>query len=61
MSSSLYDQFGNKPNMMQQIEQLKKTIGNPEQYLNQMLQSGRINQNQINNAIQMAKQFGFFK
>ena len=62
MSSSLYDQFGNKPNIMNQIEQLKKNFnGNPEQLINQMIQNGKINQNQVNTAIQMAKNFGLLK
>lgn len=62
MSSSLYDQFGKKPNIMNQIEQLKKTFnGSPEQFINQMIQNGKINQNQINAAAQMAKNFGLLK
>lgn len=61
MSSSLFQQFGNRTNIMQQVEQLKKTIGDPEQYINQMVRSGKINQNQVNSAVQMAKQFGLLK
>jgi len=65
MSSSLYDQFGkqaSKPNIMQQVQQLKKSVGgSPEQFINQMVQNGKINSNQVNSAIQLAKQFGFIK
>lgn len=62
MSSSLYDQFGKQPNIMNQIEQLKKNFnGSPEQFINQMIQNGKINQNQINAAVQMAKNFGLLK
>lgn len=49
--------IGNVQNIMRQVNQLKQTFsGDPQQAVNQMLQSGRINQMQLNQAKQLAKQ-----
>ena len=62
MNSAIYKAIGNTPignvqNIMNQVNQLKKTCsGDPQQTINQMLQSGRINQAQLNQAKQMADQ-----
>ena len=49
--------LGNAQNIMRQVNQLKQTFpGDPQQAINQMLQSGRINQMQLTQAKQMAEQ-----
>lgn len=46
----------NMNGLMQQINQLKQNIkGDPNQYIQQMLQSGRITQDQYNAAAQQAQ------
>lgn len=50
--------FGNMQNMMNQFQQFKRTFqGDPQQTINQMLQSGQINQMQVEQAKKMAEQF----
>jgi len=50
--------FGNMQNFMTQFQQFKQTFsGDPQQTINQMLQNGQINQQQIEQAKQMAEQF----
>ena len=62
MPSSLYDQFGNQPtsgfqNFMQQFNQFRKTFsGDPRQQVQEMLNSGRMSQDQFNQAANMANQ-----
>ena len=62
MNSSIFNAMGNTPfgniqNIMSQVNQLKQKFnGDPQQAINQMLQSGRINQNQLDQARQMANQ-----
>ena len=47
--------------MMQQFQQFKNTFsGNPQQVVNQLLNSGKINNAQLQQAMQMAKQFQHF-
>ena len=47
--------------VMQQFQQFRNSFqGNPQQMVQQMLQSGRITEAQLNQAIQMAKQFQHF-
>lgn len=42
---------------MQRLNQFKQTFsGNPQQQVQQMLNSGRVSQNQYNNAVNMANQ-----
>lgn len=59
MSNPLYQQLmGNQSNaMMQQVQQLKKTIGgDPMQYIQSLLNSGKVTQGQYNMAVQRAQQ-----
>ena len=59
MSNPLFDQFGNKGgnDFVSQFNQFKKTFsGNPQQMIQQMLNSGRITQDQLNQAMQKANQ-----
>lgn len=45
--------------MQQQFQQFRNSVsGDPQQMINQMLQSGQISQEQLNQAQQMARQFG---
>lgn len=60
MSNPLYQQFNRNPmmNMMKDFEQFRKTFnGNPQQMVQQMLNSGQISQQQYAEAVEMAKQF----
>lgn len=51
----------NPMQLMQQFQQFRNSFtGNPQQMINQMLQSGRINNAQLQQAMQMAKQFQHF-
>ena len=48
---------GNAFNMMQQLNQFRQNFhGNPQQQIQQLINSGRISQEQYNNAYQMAQQ-----
>lgn len=45
-------------NMLQQFQQFRNSFrGNPQQMVQQMLQSGQINETQLQQAMQMARQF----
>ena len=45
-------------NLLQKFQQFRQGFqGNPQQMIQQMMNSGRINQNQYNQAVQMAQQF----
>lgn len=60
MSNPLYQQFNRNPmmDMMKNFEQFRKTFnGNPQQMVQQMLNSGQISQSQYAEAVEMAKQF----
>ena len=48
----------NNPQLLfQRLQQFKQTInGNPQQQVQQMLNSGKVTQQQYNNAVQQAKQ-----
>lgn len=51
----------NPMQMMQQFQQFRNNFqGNPQQMVQQMLQSGRINEAQLQQAMQMARQFQHF-
>lgn len=51
-------QRSNPMQMMQQFQQFRNTFqGNPQAMIQQMLQSGQINEAQLQQAMQMAKQF----
>lgn len=56
--NKLYDQIGPQntyKNMMQQFEQFRKNFtGNPQEKIQQMLNSGQITQQQYNAAVQKA-------
>ncbi len=59
MSNPLFDQFGNKGgnDFISQFNQFKKSFsGNPQQMIQQMLNSGKITQDQLNSAMQRANQ-----
>ena len=44
--------------LLQRFQQFKQTFsGNPQQQIQQMLQSGKVTQQQYNQAVQMAQQF----
>ena len=48
---------GNAFNMMQQLNQFRQNFhGNPQQQIQQLINSGRISQEQYNNAYKMAQQ-----
>lgn len=56
--SMMNNPFGNMQGMLAQVQQLKKQFGNrnPQDIINEMLQSGQINQTQVEQAKQMAQQ-----
>ena len=59
MSNPLFDQFGNKGNsdIISQFNRFRQSFnGNPQQMIQQMLNSGRITQDQLNQAMQRANQ-----
>lgn len=59
MSNPLYNGM-NQPqnNIMQKFQQFQRMFkGDPKQQVQQMLNSGRVSQQQYNNAVQMANQF----
>ena len=63
MSNPLYTQMGGgMPNngmaqMIQRFQQFKQAFqGDPRQQVQQLLNSGRVSQEQYNNAVQMANQ-----
>lgn len=48
----------NPMQLMQQFQQFRNTFrGNPQQMVQQMMQSGRINEAQLQQAMQLARQF----
>ena len=59
-------QMLNRPNnsmmqLLQQFQQFRQNFkGNPQEMVQQMLNSGRINQTQYNQAVQMAQQLQAF-
>lgn len=61
MMGNMANPFGNIQNMQQQFQQFRQNMnGDPNQILQQMMQSGRVNQAQVNMAQQMAQMFGQF-
>lgn len=51
----------NPMQMMQQFQQFRNNFqGNPQQMVQQMLQSGRVTEAQLQQAMQMARQFQSF-
>lgn len=71
MSNPLFNALGGGNNPMNMIQQFQKFMEemkgkNPTEEINKLLQSGKVNQNQLNQAQQMAQQMqgmfkGFFK
>ena len=61
MSNPLYQQMQPQSGMnqfVQRFEQFRRTFsGNPQQQVQQLLNSGRVSQEQYNRAFQMAQQF----
>lgn len=50
--------MGNIGNLLQQFQQFKSTFsGDPREQVQQLLNSGKVTQNQYNNAVQMAQAF----
>lgn len=55
MSNPLFNQFNNQPNIVQQFNQFKQQFhGDPKQQIQQMLNSGKITQQQYDQAVQKA-------
>ena len=55
----LYQQMNNQPNsnIIQRFQQFKQSFsGNPQQIVQQMLNSGKVSQERYNQAVQMANQ-----
>lgn len=60
MSNPLYGMMQQQPqnNMMQRFQQFAQMFkGDPRQQVQQLLNSGKVNQTQYNQAVQMAQQF----
>lgn len=59
MSNQIYKQYGNDNNgFMSRFQQFKKSFnGNPQQMIQQMLNSGRITQEQLDAAMMKANEF----
>ena len=58
MSNPLYNLLnGQQNNLLAQVQQFKQSFkGDPNQTINQMLQSGKVTQEQVNRATQIANQ-----
>ena len=61
MPNPLFQMMGQNmpmPGMMQKFQQFQQIFrGDPRQQIQQMLNSGKVNQSQYNQAVQMAQQF----
>ena len=57
MASQLYEQMNQQPNnILDALNRLKSQGGNPDEMIQNMLNSGRISQEQYNAAMQKAQQ-----
>lgn len=59
MANPLYNQLGGTPSnpMLQRLAEFKKTInGNPQQIVQNMLNSGKVSQAQMNRYVQQANE-----
>lgn len=60
MSNSLFDQYGGVPNrtIIGSFRRFRESMQgrNPEEEINRLLQSGKVSQQQLNQAQQMAQQ-----
>ena len=55
MSNPLFNQYGNQNNIIQQFNQFRNSFrGDPKEQIQQMLNSGKITQEQYNQAVQKA-------
>ena len=64
MPNNLVNKFGNtqSQNIMKQFEDFKRGFkGNPQAIIQQMLNSGKITQDQLNQLHAMAQQYGLIK
>ena len=59
MASDLFEQMGggfNPTNFMSQLNQLKSKGGDPNQMIQELLNSGKVSQDQLNSAVGKAQQ-----
>ena len=61
MSNPLYEQYGKTPSgnadFLSRFERFKQSFsGNPQQIVQQMVNSGKISQSQLDSAVKMANQ-----
>lgn len=55
MSNPLYNAMNNQQNFIQRFNEFRKNFnGNPQEQVQQLLNSGRVTQEQYNRAVQMA-------
>ena len=58
MSNPLFGMMQNQNGLLQKFQQFKQMFhGDPGQQIQQMLNSGKVNQQQYDKAVQMANQF----
>ncbi len=59
MANPLYQMMGNNQGgFMQRLQQFRQNFkGNPDEAIQQMLSSGKVSQQQYNQAVEMARQF----
>lgn len=60
MSNPLFNQYGNNSysNVIQRFNQFKQSFhGDPKQQVQNLLNSGKVSQQQYNQAVQMANEF----
>ena len=58
MSNPLFGMMQNQNGLLQKFQQFKQMFhGDPSQQIQQMLNSGKVNQQQYDKAVQMANQF----
>lgn len=57
MGNSIYNDFNNFSNLLNQFNQFRQTFsGNPQQQVQQLIQSGRMSQGQFNQLANQATQ-----
>ena len=58
MNNPMMNPLNNMQQLMQQFNQFKQTFkGDPQQQIQQLMNSGKVSQSQYNNAYQLAQQF----
>ena len=58
LGNAMPNNIGNMGNLIQQFQQFRNTFkGDPRQQVQQLLNSGRVSQEQYNKAVQMANMF----